>query len=238
MHLVTNHAVPHVEIFVLARQGDTNAREQYLEEHKLFIQRVTCAFCHREMTWGQDDELSIALIAFNEAIDRYQGEKNIPFLVFARLVLKSRLLDYYRREKRRRIPELSLDNTEDGSQQALGASWEQYTESVMIRERADEINQFQAMLAKYGMNLDDLERASPRHRDTRQQLLAAARTVATTPILFRFLEQHHKLPIKELAEQTGLSRKTLERGRKYIVGLSLIIGYQEEFTYLNSYLKG
>lgn len=41
----------------------------------------------------------------------------------------------------------------------------------------------------------------------------------------------------ELEKLTGLSRKTLERGRKYIIAMALLINSREDYLYLSSYLK-
>ncbi len=82
------------------KQGDPLAREDFLESCKPFIFKAACKFCRRILDWGRDDELAIALIAFNEAIDRFREGSGVPFLAFARLVMSSRLTDYYRRENR------------------------------------------------------------------------------------------------------------------------------------------
>ena len=45
-----------------------------------------------------------------------------------------------------------------------------------------------------------------------------------------------RLPIKELEKQVNVSRKTIERNRKYIIAISIILF--GEFDYLRDYLKG
>ncbi|CRF29115.1 RNA polymerase sigma factor sigI [Mycobacterium tuberculosis] len=42
------------------------------------------------------------------------------------------------------------------------------------------------------------------------------------------------LPIKELLDQVGVSRKTLERNRKFIIAVALI--YNGPYPYLRDYL--
>ncbi len=52
------------------------------------------------MEYGIDEELSIALMAFNEAIDGYDTSKG-SFLSFAKLVINRRLIDYLRKKTKR-----------------------------------------------------------------------------------------------------------------------------------------
>jgi len=42
----------------------------------------------------QSDEYSIALIAFNEAIESYDLDKKTKFVSFSKQVIKRRLIDY------------------------------------------------------------------------------------------------------------------------------------------------
>src|SRR5690606_2812765 len=49
---------------------------------------------------SHDDEYSIALAAFNEAIDGYQEGAGKSFLGFAETVIRRRLIDHVRREQR------------------------------------------------------------------------------------------------------------------------------------------
>jgi len=53
-----------------------------------------------------------------------------------------------------------------------------------------------------------------------------------------YLERTGRLPLQELELATGLSRKVLERGRKYVLALSLIFAHPEEFPFLNDHLRG
>ncbi len=51
---------------------------------------------------GRDDEASIAMIAFNEAIDAYSSDGGgASFLSFAEIVIKRRMVDFFRRQARR-----------------------------------------------------------------------------------------------------------------------------------------
>jgi RNA polymerase sigma factor len=218
------------------KQGDQLAREDFLESCKPFVFRAACKFCKRVLDWGRDDELAIALIAFNEAIDRFREDRGVPFLAFARLVMISRLKDYYRRENRVAAAGLSLQ-ADSHNNLECARSWEAYLEEEAFREREEEIKEYEVLLSGYGVSFEDLVKCSPRHRDTRRSLLLAARELADRNQLFSELKAKKKLPLMELEKLTGLSRKTLERGRKYIIAMALLINSREDYLYLSSYLK-
>jgi len=221
-----------------ARKGDTLAREQLLTEAKPFIQSACIKVCGRSLEWGRDDELSVGLMAFNEAIDRFEEKRNIPFLGFARLVIKSRLADYFRREARHRHQPLEYQAADDVPVQLeTTQAWEKYLFEAEARERQEEVIDFQKELSLYGISFSELVEASPKHRDSRESLMAVAKQVAEQPDLMDHLIRTRRLPVKELALSSGLHRKTIEKGRRYIIAMALLLHQRERFIYLYSYLK-
>jgi len=222
------------EYLAAAKEGDHAAREEILETNKTFIYKVACRFSLKQLQWGQDDELSVALIAFNEAIDKYQCEKNVPFSVFARVVIKHRLIDYFRKEKK--LIEISFDDNSWPTEEKRLAQ-ETQREETIIRERRDEIKDYETLLKKYGLDLKELARSTPKHKPTCRQFIEVASRLAEDAKMFAYFVETAKLPLKELELACGIPRKTLERHRKYIAALSLIFGYPEEFTHLLSYLR-
>lgn len=77
---------------------DAQLRERFIEGHETFILRSAGKVCHRHVTTS-DDEWSIALSAFNEAIDGYDEAKG-SFEGFAYTVISRRLTDELRRQYR------------------------------------------------------------------------------------------------------------------------------------------
>lgn len=217
-----------------ARTGDPAARERILEGLSPFVLQVVSRLCQKRLEWGRDDELSIGLIALNEAIDRYREERQVPFLAYARLLIKSRLTDYLRRQVH--WP-LSLDNQEVAASLEAVRAQEEYWHHEAAREREEEIKEFNALLGTFGISFTELAQCSPKHADTRRVLLGAARVLAGHSELISRLFRAKKLPVRELAELTGVSRKTLERGRKYVIAVALIWYHCEEFLYLCNYLR-
>jgi RNA polymerase sigma factor len=66
--------------------------------------------------------------------------------------------------------------------------------------------------------------------------MKVAQSIVNEPILLSKLKQSKRLPIKELKIYTGLSRRVLEKGRKYIIALTLILSddsYSEIKNFIN-----
>jgi len=220
------------------KQGDDLARERFLEDSKPLIYKIACKFSRRVLEWGRDDELAIGLIAFNEAIDRFCDDFGVPFFAYARKVIGSRLVDYYRRENRSGMSKIQLPLEEEGVNSVeFAKSWDIYLEEEAAREREEEIKEYEELLRMYGVSFEELVKCSPRHRDTRQSLMLVAWELAGESSLFKKFRDNKKLPLAELEKKTGVGRKTLERGRKYIVAMTLLIHRREDFLYLASYLK-
>jgi len=115
------------------REGDELSREKLITDAKPFIARVVGLLCGRSLSWDRDDELSIGLIAFNEAIERFKEKMGVPFTAFARIVIRSRVTDYLRKESRWNRVDLQMSEVPPEGTISLAennASWEQYIEET------------------------------------------------------------------------------------------------------------
>lgn len=77
-----------------AKAGNIKVRNTFIEENKNKIYRYTCFVCKRILKWENDDELSIALIAFNNAIDSFDSGN---FNSYAKILIRNKLIDYFRK---------------------------------------------------------------------------------------------------------------------------------------------
>lgn len=215
-----------------ARDGDTSARSALLSQMRPFVFRLASKICRRLLDWRIHDELSVALIALNEAIDSYKTGQS-SFEAHARTVIKNRLIDYFRKEQRH-FGHLSLDvaatSQEDEEQPNLlekEAAIASYNQAVAVRERAEEIEGYAILLAQYGLSLRDVMAAAPSHSDTRARVRAAAAFLAQDAELTAYLRRTKQLPISGLVQVTGWSRKFFEDHRRYLIGVTLLVLHRE-----------
>lgn len=218
-----------VRLLQQAQRGDEASRKILIEHHEDFIARVAAAVC-KKVIRKNDDEMSIGLIAFNEAIDRFQFSGRKSFYGYARLLIESRLIDYFRKE-RKHLGAISLDRpaVNDDSGRSMPSLYEvkqamdHYHEEQLITERAEEIVQYSKLLKDYGIAFSELETSAPKHSDTRATFLRIAHQFAQNQELVGYLQTNKQLPLKQMEQISGVSRKTLERGRKYLIALIIIL---------------
>ncbi len=213
--------------------GNRSAREKLVEEYKPFVLKTANQFCKRALEWGRDDELSIGMIAFNSAIDTFDQNRQIPFLPYCRVVIVNRLKDHFRKESRYR----NLNALDDENLFLEQTAWDNYVNRTIEDERREELEQFEKILADFSIDFEDLVEVSPRHRDYRLDLFRVAGRLVQIESLMEYLVRKKQLPLTELEKVSGVKRKTLERGRKFIIASALILSKPDEFVYLRSYIN-
>ncbi len=220
--------------------GDALAREDFLQEYKPFVLKTAMNLCKHPLEWGRDDELSIALIAFNSAIDSYDPAKQVPFLPYARVVIENRLKDHFRKESRIHVEcpyETASDEGTPFSPAEIQSAWNDFRDRTIEDERREELAEYEKLLANFGIDFESLAETSPKHRDSRQTLFRVARLVVSQPEIMGYLLKKKQLPINDLMFKTGVNRKTLERGRKFIIATALVLYHPMEFPYIYSYIN-
>jgi RNA polymerase sigma factor len=223
-----------------ARAGDADARDTLLRDFMPFVLRVASQQTGRYLRTGVDEEISVALMAFNQAIDGYQEGRG-SFAGFAETVIRRRLIDYRRRQKLGREVVLSdLEVLDDEGHletptldRVARDAWSADQEAA---ERRQEIFEYRETLARFGIEFRDLTRNCPKHRDARARATAVARRVAEDRDLAEHLLAERNLPLRDLLPRVEESRKTVERHRRYIVAVALILLRRNEWPHLASYI--
>ena len=231
------------QLVLEAQSGNSMVREHLIKSYTPFILKTTSKVSGRYVRLGEDDEVSIGLIAFNEAIDCFNTEKNSSFLGFAETVIKRRLIDYFRKESsagKRAAPLSSFEtDDEDGSDGVYyyleaKKSLEQFKEKSAAVDRKEEITHFNQRLNDFGISFQELVTISPKHEDARLRAMEVARIIAEDSDMAAYLVHKKELPLKWLERKVEISRKTLERQRKYIIAVALIL--ISDFDYLKQYI--
>ena len=86
----------------LIQKGDTTLQNELIKSYKPFIAKTVSSVCKRYI-YESDDEFSIGMIAFNEAIEKFNTEKGSSLLSFAEVLIKRRVIDYIRKNAKKRI---------------------------------------------------------------------------------------------------------------------------------------
>ena len=227
---------------VYEAKKDVQAADQLIRTYMPFIRAETAKFLKRPPVEGHDDELSIAMIAFHEAINGYSGARG-AFLKYAAMLVRSRLIDYSRRE-RRHSRVISLDAPAGEEDKTLGdtlADEKDPHEETAVRDATrEEIEELTRQMKEFGVSLSDVADNSPKQQRTLDACRRALQYARDNPELLDELLRTGRLPVGRLSAGSGVERKTLERHRKYMVALLLIYtnGYEIIRGHLKQVMKG
>lgn len=222
---------------VLAAQNDIDAADNLIREYLPFIKRETAKLTGRIPVEGSDDELSIALMGFHEAIESYHQEKG-AFLAFASIIIKRRIIDFQRHENRFKT-QVSIEQTRAGREEG-DAGLSSGKEDVEDRQALKwEIQQFVKELAGIGITLSDVAANCPKHETTRESCIEVVNFISTKPEWMEEILEKGKFPIAEVIKGTSVKKKTLERHRKYLMALLIIYfrGYDCMIDHLTEVFK-
>lgn len=228
------------EIVLLIQEGDLELRNNLLKKYKPFIKKSVSSVCRRYIR-ETDDEFSIGLIAFNDAIDKFSPDKGNGLLPFADTVIRRRVIDYIRSQSKK-MNELSFEIqhvSEDEYIQSpldIEKSIENHQRQLNSENLKDEIIRYTELLKSFHITFDQLVKHTPKHTDARNNAIKIAKTIADEPLMLQYVIDKKKLPIKMMEEKVEVSRKTIERNRVYIIAMVLIL--TGDYLFLKDYLKG
>ncbi len=226
-------------LVIKAKNGDKEVLHEILSSYTPFMKKTASFVCKRYIN-EHDDEYSIAMFAFHEAIEHFELDKNASFLTFAHLLIRRKLIDYIRKESRRQEFSLGQTSSDEENQDSFDIiessnSFEQFTAEQRIEERKNQILVYESLLEPYGLSFQELIKVSPSHEDSRQTAIQIAQIIAETDEFYAIFQSKKRLPIKELEELVDVSRKTIERHRKYIVAIVVLL--KSDLYYIKDYIK-
>lgn len=204
-------------------KGNMQKADSLIRDYIPFIRKEAAKFMSRLCT-EQDDEFSIAMIAFHEAIQGYSKERG-AFLSYASLLIKNRLIDFIRKESRH-TGKLSLDEPcgqdETPMHEYLADERNPFEESANLDAAKQEIAELSKVMQEFKISLTDVADNSPKQQRTLEICQNVVRYAINHPSVLEELLHTKKLPMTELVKSHGAKRKTLERHRRYILAMLLI----------------
>ena len=227
---------------VYAAKEDIQAADQLISTYLPFIRAETAKYLKRPPIEGHDDELSIAMIAFHEAINGYSRIRG-AFLKYAAMLIRSRLIDYSRREQRHsRVVSLDAPIGEEDTTlgETLANETDPHEETASRDAIRAEIEELARQMKEFGISLSDVADNCPKQQRTLDACRKALQYAKDNPELLDDFLRTKRLPVGQLTAGSGVERKTLERNRKYMVALLLICtnGYEIIRGHLKWVMKG
>jgi RNA polymerase sigma factor len=216
---------------------DKSYTDIFLKEYEVFILKTAKNVIGKYVT-KNDDQWSVSLSAFHEAIEAYTYEKG-SFLSFSELVIKRRLFDYIKKQSKH-FCEIAINPhmfESDSDEEDVNLKQEVMSK-VAIKQDNDaklEIEAISQILEGYGFSFFDLVSVSPKAKKTKSACAKAILYITNNTILLNEIKNTKLLPIKILEKNLNLPRKIIERHRKYIIAGSEIIS--GDYPILSEYLR-
>lgn len=223
---------------VYSAKGNSVLADSLIEDYLPFIKSETSKFTGRMVKEGVDDEVSIAMIAFHQAVEAYSKTKG-AFLSFAAVVIKNRLIDFTRSESRH-TGQVSLDqqsNRHDGISlmDSIEDESDDFYNSDCKGATFQEIKELQSELEGFGLSLTDIADNSPRQERTLDACRDVVDFCLNAPNVVSEVKSTGRLPVARIVEETKVARKTLERHRKYI--LAMLVIYSNGYEIIRNHLN-
>lgn len=228
-----------LDTMVVKAREDQAVLEALIRQNEYYILKCASKVSHRYIT-KSDDEWSISLIAFVQAVDSYELTKG-SFLKFAELVIKRRLIDYFKNQGRFRSEiSVALDTFDTPSieEEEDIPLRNEVAKNIAKQDTNDiklEIDAVNSTFNRYGFSFFELSKCSPHAAKTRKACAKAVNFLLSNTILINVFKETGQLPIKAIENNTKIPRKILERHRKYIIAAIEILS--GDYPNLAEYLR-
>lgn len=227
-----------LDLLAVKAKNNIDSMNNLITQYENFILKCASSIT-RSYISKSDDEWSIALSAFTEAIKNYSADKG-SFLNFAELVIRRRVIDFMR-SKSRYAPEISVNpslfNTDSQDEEEYSMQSEIAKKVSIVEDNAIkmEITLINEIFSDYGFSFMDLIECSPKSRKTKKSCAKVVVYLIKNPILTSEIKIKKQLPLNIIVKHTKVPRKLLERHRKYIIAaLEIMSG---DFPNLAGYME-
>lgn len=212
------------------KRNDFEYENQFIEEHLPFIVKSISKVTKRYVSIENDEEFSIGVLAFHEAMKRYSEDKG-PFLPFANLVISSRIKSYLSKENKRRL---------DPSIESLKEEGIEFSQEIInpIEDKShlqDEIKNLKSYIKEFGFDFEDLVDEAPKHKKTRENAISLSENVSKEKPLVVFMYEKKRLPIKRISLQFNVTEKIIKGSKKFII--TVIIIFDKNYRNLKLWVK-
>ncbi|MDR3594122.1 RNA polymerase sigma factor SigI [Clostridium sp.] len=188
-----------------------------IENHMPFIIKSISDVTGRYVSCENDEELSVGLLGFHEAIERYDNEKG-HFLSYAKLVIASRIKNYLKSENKHQHS--SLEELLDKGIDIKDEYFEPEEDNSILLE---EINKLKNEISSFGFTLEDLVNEAPKQQATRKNAISLSEEISNDEEFTSFMYLKKRLPIKRIVLKFSVTEKVIKRSKKFIISVVIII---------------
>lgn len=210
-----------IEKRLLIAKRNSDEIEQLLKDYLPFIKKQLSNFTDVDIEY--DDMLSIAMLTFVNCIKQYdEGKGN--FLSFSSICIKNRLIDEYRKSSKYKAKIITYDNSSNDSKiYDKVSSFSKYNKDLEKENLNNEIDSLSMELSNFNIAFMELPKICPKQNKARIRCLELAKEVTSDLEMKTTFLNNHKIPQLELAKRFNISTKTIEKHRKYIVTLIILL---------------
>jgi RNA polymerase sigma factor len=202
---------------------------ELIEKHMPFIIKSISDVTGRYVSCENDEELSVGLLGFHEAIERYDNEKG-HFLSYAKLVIGSRIKNYLKSENKHQHS--SLEDLLDKGLEIKDEYVEEKEDNGILLE---EINKLKNEISSFGFTLEDLANEAPKQQATRMNAISLSEKISKEEELTSFMYLKRRLPIKRIVLQFSVTEKVIKRSKKFII--SVVIIFDKNLRALRNWIR-
>lgn len=212
------------------RNGNKGVIDEVFSDVLPFCLRVASKTCDRYIH-EEDEEASIAGLSILEAFEKYDPDRG-SFLPYLGRVVRTRIIDYKRREKKHAvIPFSHLIHAKDVNTLVDDSFFDDIIDEL---DRKNEIENLRIILAEFDISFAELARVSPAQNAVREKAKQVIHIISSSPELSNQVLEKKMLPAKTLRDTYNINTKLLDRYRKYIIAGVIIMTH--EFSSLAPYV--
>jgi RNA polymerase sigma factor len=221
----------------LVRNRDMDIND-FILKYKPFIYAAIYQFKGGFIS-DSDELTTIGMLAMVEAVDNYESSRG-SFYHYSKLVIRSRLIDYFRKASKVSEVEILAPENESDFEYKNGAievvdAINSFNETEDGFFRKEEIFRLSEELKDYNISFSDLEQLSPKKAELRHKYIKSAQFIVDNEKILNDFLNSRRLPASEISNKVMITNKQLDRARKYIIALVLI--KKGDYVFLSEYIK-
>jgi RNA polymerase sigma factor len=226
-----------IDILYRIKSGDKLLKDRFISDYRPYIVKsVSQILNNKYIDIENSEEYSVGLIAFNEAIDKYSEDRKCSFKKFSYQVMQRRLIDYMRKnQKNSKVYPFSYFEEDEAYDFEDRFLVDKHTDHVYNFEIREEFTFFVGKMKDFGITMADLVKDMPKHSDSRRTCIKIAKQIAEDDTLYDKFSTKKTIPYKHVIKYVEVSQRTVERNRKYIIALVLIL--KSDLEIIKNYIK-